>query len=103
MRLIKTLSELLDEEIDGIKTYAKLAIDVRDDYPQLAETLFTISKQESEHVNKLHEGVTQVINKYKNTHGEPPKEMLAVYEYLHQKHIDKHAEAKRYQDIYLGK
>jgi hypothetical protein len=32
--------------------------------------------------------------------GEPPATMLAVYEYLHRKHIDKVADIKRYQDMY---
>lgn len=103
MRLIKELSGMLEDEIKGVEEYARLAIKVRDEAPTLAEMLYTISKQEAEHVNKLHEGVTQLVNEYKRTKGEPPKEMQAVYNYLHEKHIDDYKEAKRYQDIYAGK
>lgn len=103
MKLIKTLSEKIEEEITGVKDYAKLAIEVREEYPMLGDVLFTISRQEADHVNKLHEQVARVIQEYRQKEGEPPADMLAVYNYLHEKHIEAFAEAKRYQDIYQGK
>lgn len=103
MRLIKTLSENIEEEIDGVREYAKLAIEIRGEYPVIADTLIAIAKQESEHVMKLHELVTRLISDYRAQHGEPPEGMLELYNYLHQKHIDAYAESKRYLDIYNGK
>lgn len=100
MKLIRELSECIDDEIKGVKGYAKLATKIKEEHPQIAETLFQISKQEGEHVNKLHDSVAQLISEYRKTNGDPPKEMLAVYDYLHEKHIDQFNEAKRYQDVY---
>ena len=40
------------------------------------------------------------VEDHRRTHGEPPAAMMAVYEYIHQKHIDALADARRYQDVY---
>ena len=103
MQIIKTLSEMVEDEIGDIKKYAMFANELKDDYPQFAEIVYNISKQESEHMNKLHEIVVKMITTYRAEKGEPPADMLAVYNYLHKKHIEEYADAKRVQDIYLGK
>lgn len=103
MKLIKELSEMIDEEIEGVAGYATKAIEVKGEYPLVAETLIAISKQEAEHVNKLHDAVSKVISDYRAKNGNPPESMLAVYNYLHEKQITKFAEAKRLQDMYVGR
>jgi hypothetical protein len=42
----------------------------------------------------LHNAVTAVIQKYRREKGEPPADMLAVYNYLHEKAIDDVKEVK---------
>lgn len=37
---------------------------------------------------------------YLQSTGDPLADMLAVYDYLHKKHIEQVAEIKRYQDVY---
>lgn len=103
MKLIEYLSDRIEEEISDAKQYALKALEVKSERPELADTLYNLSKQESDHANKLHEQVTRVITDYRNKNGEPPSDMLAIYEYLHKKHIDKATEAKRVQDMYIGK
>lgn len=39
-------------------------------------------------MDALHRAAAQLIGKYRREHGEPPEAMLAVYNYLHDKHID---------------
>ena len=41
------------------------------------------------HVDKLHADVTKLISEYRQETGEPPKEMLTLYNYLHEKHMAK--------------
>lgn len=100
MKLIKELEELIEDEVSDIKKYAKMANEVREEHPQLAQVLYTISAQEEGHQQMLHGEVVRIIEQYRREHGEPPAAMMAVYDYVHKKHIDKLAEAKRYQEMY---
>jgi hypothetical protein len=100
MKLIKYLEDAIEEEIEGVKGYAKKAAELKDEHPNLAQVLYNISVQEDAHQAALHNEAVKVIEDYRRNHGEPPAAMMAVYEYVHQKHIDALAEARRYQDVY---
>lgn len=100
MKIIKMLSEMIEEELEGAEEYIHHALKSKEEHPELAKTFFDISQQEMEHVNKLHAEVTKLISEYRKEHGEPPAAMLAVYEYLHDKHIRKAGEIKANQALY---
>ena len=102
MKLIRDLEELIEDEIQDVKKYAKMAAELKAEHPGLAQVLFTISTQEETHQAAIHTEAVKIIEEYKRTHGAPPPAMIAVYEYMHKKHIDSLAEARRYQDIYKG-
>lgn len=100
MKLIKELEELIEDEIHDIKKYAKMAVELKPEHPQLAQVLYTISTQEDSHQQALHNEVVKLVEKHRKEHGEPPAAMMAVYDYLHKRHVEKLAEAKRYQEMY---
>ena len=100
MKLIRMLEEMIEEEIHDVKKYAKLASEVKAEHPSLAQTLYTLSTQEDTHQSALHSEVVKIIENYRKNNGEPPAAMMAVYEYIHQKHIDNRAEARRYQEVF---
>ena len=100
MQIIKTLSEKIKEELHDAKSYANMALEYKDEYPELSRTLYNISTQEMEHMNLLHNEVAAIIKKYRETKGDPPADMLAVYNYLHKEQIEKAAEVKTLQNMY---
>lgn len=100
MKLIKRLSDMIEDELEGAHTYAKAALELKDTKPELARALYNISAQEMEHMNILHQQVVDLINDYRKTSGDPPAAMQAVYDYIHEKHIDKAAEIKALQTLF---
>lgn len=100
MKIIKMLEELIEEEIHDVKKYAKLAVEYKEEHPSLAQVFYNLSTQEDNHQATLHTEVVKLIEEHKRTHGEPPAAMMAVYEYVHKKHIDSLAEARTYQEMY---
>ena len=100
MKLIRDLQELIEDEIHDVKKYAKMATELKDEHPALAQTLFNISVQEDGHQAAIHNEVVKLIEEHRRTHGDPPETMMAVYEYLHKRSIDKLAEARLCQEMY---
>jgi Mn-containing catalase len=100
MKLIKELTEMIEEEIDGAEEYVKEAIKLKHEHPSLAKTLYDISNQEMSHIDMLHSEVVKLIEEHRRTHGEPPAPMMAVYQYLHERHIDKVNNIRMLQNEY---
>lgn len=96
MKLIKQLSEMIEEEIDGAEEYAKEALKYKHSDPSLAQTFYEIAGVELEHVNLLHKQVVRIIEQHRREHGDPPAPMQAVYDYLHGKHVEEVAEVRHY-------
>ena len=100
MKLIEILSEKISEEIHDAKSYARMAMEYRESYPELAKTLYDLSQEEMGHMARLHTAVAGTIEKYREEKGEPPADMMAVYNYLHKKQIEKAAEVKNLQAMF---
>ena len=100
MKLIEKLNDKIEEEIQDARCYIKMALEYKDENRVLAETLYTISTEEMRHMNLLHDQVVRIIEEYRRSNGEPPAEMMAVYEYLHGRNIDAAAEVRAMQAMY---
>ena len=100
MKIIKCLSELIEEELEDSQKYIDLAMKWRTDEPDTADLFYELSTEEMGHVDKLHQEVTELIEEYRKEHGDPPKEMMVLYEYLHEKHIGHATEIKIKQGMY---
>ena len=100
MKIIKCLSELIEEELSDAEKYIDLAMKWRTDEPDTADLFYELSTEEMGHMDKLHQEVTELIDEYRKQNGEPPKEMMVLYEYLHEKHIGKATEVRIKQGMY---
>jgi rubrerythrin len=102
MKIIRDLSEMIEEELEGAEEYIEMAIRHKEENPSMAAVFYEISVQEMNHVNMLHDEVTKVIKKYREKHGDPPPEMQAVYDWEHKKQIERTKEVKVLQNHYRG-
>jgi len=89
MKIIQKLSDMIEEEISDAMKYARCYQAHREDDPELARTFSQLSLEELTHVERLHAQVVRLIKDYRDTHGEPPSHMQAIYNYLHERNIDK--------------
>lgn len=100
MKIIEKLSDMIQCELDGADKYAECALLHKDERPQLAESLYSISLDKMKHVSLLHTQVVNIITEYKKQSGEPPEGMQTLYDYLHRKQIEYAAEIKAKQALY---
>lgn len=102
MKIIKELSEMIEEELDGAEEYAREAVKLRDTHPSLAKVFYEISTEEMRHVDMLHTEVAHLIEAHRKEHGAPPVLMMEVYEFLHGRHIEKAKEVRMYLAEFRG-
>ena len=100
MKIIKELADMIDDEIEGARHYVKKALAYKVDHRDLADTLYSLSLEEMGHITRLHEEVTRLIELERQNNGEPPATMMAIYEYVHGKHMDRVKEITEYQSLY---
>ena len=102
MKIIRCLSEKIEDEMDDAQEYIDLAMRWRQDEPETAELFYTLSVEEMGHMDKLHDEVAKLITAYREENGEPPKDMMTLYDYLHEKHIKRATEIRVKQGMYKG-
>lgn len=100
MKKIEMLVDMIDEELEGAKTYIKKALDLKEKDRELAEMFYRLSGEEMTHVDMLHKQVMEVIMEYKRKNGDPPAVMEAVYDFLHKRHMAAAAEITNMQNMY---
>ena len=102
MKIIEELSKMISDELDDSCHYVKEALRLKDERPSLAQTFYNLSMDEMKHSDILHGEVVRIINDYKAQGQVVPDNMQAVYDYLHQKYIDKAHDVKVYMEQYKG-
>ena len=102
MKKIKNLEDHIHEELDDSKKYIKCALKYKDDDRELGDLFYWLSQEEMSHADKIHKAIVDVISEYRRKEGEPPAEMMAIYNYLHDREIEKAKEIKLLWSMYKG-
>lgn len=103
MKIIKKLADMIEDELEGSEEYIELAIKHHKDHPELAQTFYELAQTEMGHVDILHTQVVKLIERHRKEHGDPPETMLAVWDYAHEKHMEKAAKVKGMFAEFRGK
>ena len=102
MKIIKCLSEKIEDELHDADDYIDLAVRWKSEEPETADLFYDLSVEEMGHMEKLHKEVADLIEDYRKENGDPPKEMMTLYEYLHEKHIGEATMIRVKQGMYKG-
>ena len=100
MLIIKCLSEDIEKTLDAAEDEIKKAIMYKEEYPIAAKSFYTKSVTLMESIKPQHDAVVSLIESYKKEKGEPPAPMMAIYNYMHERHITKAAAIKSLQEMY---
>lgn len=100
MKIIKFLSDRIEEELNKAECYAKSAIEYKESFADVAKVCYGISVTHLDMVKILHEQVVAAINAYSKEHNEIPQGMELLYEYRHQREIEQAAAVRNLQDLY---
>lgn len=100
MKIIEKLSNIMEEELEGAEKYINLAYKCKDNDVLLAKMYLDMSADELKHAMLIHENAVRLINEYKNTGENIPPEMQAIYDYLHERHMDKYNAIKMLHATY---
>lgn len=101
MKIIECISEDIECTMDMAEENIKKAIMYKIDYPIASRAFYNKSTVLMDSIKPMHEAVVALIDNYKKEKGEPPAPMMAIYNYLHERHINKAAAIKNLQDMYV--
>ena len=98
MKIIKEITEHIEEEMEGICEYIKFGSKVKHDNEYLYDAIITIIPQEIKHIEMLHDAVVREINKerehLKMQGKEIPAFMLDIWNDEHEEYVEKMAKIK---------
>ena len=100
MKIIRKLSEMIEEELNDAEKYAKCALKHKDDDPSLARVVYQLSEEELTHMRRLHDEVVRIITDFRDKGNDTPPEMQGVYDYLHERQIEHASKVKNLQAMY---
>lgn len=100
MKIIKCLSEDIEATLDAAEDSIKKAMMYKEEYPSAARALYNKSIVLMDSIKLEHDAVVALIEGYRKENGNPPESMMAVYDYVHERQINKSAAIKVLQEMY---
>ena len=65
MKIIKCLSNQIEDELDDAEKYIELAMRWKDEQPETADLFYQLSLEEMGHMERLHKEVVRLIEEYR--------------------------------------
>ena len=100
MRVIKDISEEIEETLDQAECNIKKAMKYKEEYPIASRAFFNKSTMLMDSIKLQHDAAVALIEAYKKEKGEPPAPMMTIYDYMHERHINKAIAIKSLQEMY---
>ena len=100
MRILTDVIEKMNDTLEEIEWYAEKAHILKADNRALADTYIKIAEMHIDIYKMLHDRAVSLIAEKRKTGTEPPKEMLAIWDYEHSKLIKEFNEAKMLVEEY---
>ena len=94
MKILVNLIEKANDTMDEIEWYAEKAHHIRTEHKELADTYIKIADMHIDIYKMLHERMVELIDETKRKGVQPPPEMLAIWNYEHEKLVKEFAEVK---------
>lgn len=95
MKVVAELSRYIKDELSGVKEYAKMAMEYKTEYPELAEMFYNMANNENTHVKNIHTWLVKFVDKTKKEGMRPiPQGMLDVWAWEHRRMIEELNEAE---------
>lgn len=100
MKILTHLIEKAHDTMDEIEWYGEKAMHYKIDHKSLADTYNKVAEMHITIYDLLHKEMVNLIEEHKRMGHTPPPEMLAIWDYEHQKLVKEFAEAKTIVDEY---
>ena len=100
MKIIKCLCEDIEATLDAAEHDIKKAIMYKEEYPVASKAFYAKSSALMDTIKLEHEAVVALIEGVKKEKGEPPASMMAIYDYMHERQINKAAAIRALQEMY---
>ena len=102
MKVIKDMSCDIEDILEMADKNIRLAVKYREDDPDSSKAYYNKSVEELNSIKPFHDRVVIIIKNYRAEKGELPAPMMTIYNYEHEKHLDKHASIKKLQELYVN-
>lgn len=100
MKIIKMLVEQIEDEACGAEEYAKLAMQYKEEDKLLADNYAKMAEVELQHVDLLHGQAVRIIKAWEAKGNEVPRDMEVLYQWQHDREIQKIKEVKILLSLY---
>ena len=102
MKEIKWVAENIREELEDAEKYANAALKVSDTDREMCQVFSELARQELSHSETLHHQAVRLIRKQKDAGVTPPAAMQAVWDWEHERMIEKTAHVKQLLEMLRG-